>query len=271
MVLSRSSPLTPGMRISEMTTSGRCRSSSSAISLAESKLFTVMSAWLSAFSSTQRMERSSSMTQTISCLAMTVLQREVDAEHRQPRPAVTFDQAAVLGNDVLGDGQPETRPAGLGRYHGIENMFPNFLGDAGAVVLDIGAQHQTMALLADGKTAFDARAQADDALVLYRLGRVAHDVEHGLDQLFRFAFEFRKARVVLAFKGEADRHFHEHQLAHVFQDFVEVDRFLFQRLMRTHHAVHEVTQAIGLVDDDTRIFLERFVREFAFQKLCGAA
>jgi hypothetical protein len=38
----------------------------------------------------------------------------------------------------------------LGRYHGIENMVPNFLGD-GAAVLDINAEHQTMALLADGK------------------------------------------------------------------------------------------------------------------------
>src|SRR3989344_4480722 len=105
MVLSSSRPLTPGMRISETTTSGRCRASSSGFLLAESNLFAVMPAWLSAFSSTQRIGRSSSITQTISCLAMTVLQRKVDAEHRQPRPAVAFDQAAVLGNYVLSDGQ----------------------------------------------------------------------------------------------------------------------------------------------------------------------
>src|SRR3989344_5490358 len=110
------------MRMSEMTTSGRCRSSRSAISLAESKHFTLISAWLSAFSSTQRMERSSSMTHTMSCLAMAILQREVNAEHGMPRTAAALDQAAMLGDDVLRDRQSQSGSAGLGRDHRVENM-----------------------------------------------------------------------------------------------------------------------------------------------------
>src|SRR4030066_1909021 len=118
MVLSRSSPLTPGMRISEMTTSGRWRSSRSAISFAESKAFTTMPAWVRAFSSTQRMERSSSMTQTMFCLAMAVLQWQINAEHGVPRAAAALDQAAVLGDDVLREGQAGPGPVGFGRALG---------------------------------------------------------------------------------------------------------------------------------------------------------
>src|SRR3990172_5001160 len=151
MVLSNSSPLMPGMRMSEITTSGRWRSSRSAISFAESKVFTAMSAWVRAFSSTQRMERSSSMTHTISCLAMTVLQWQINAEHGMPRAAVALDQAAMLGDDVLRDGQAEAGAAGLAGHHRIKNVFLDFLGDARAVVLDVGAQHQAVALLTDGE------------------------------------------------------------------------------------------------------------------------
>src|SRR3989344_5660762 len=271
MALSNSSPLTPGMRISEITTSGRCRSSSSTISFAESKLFTAMSAWVRAFSSTQRMERSSSMTHTMSCLAMAVLQRKVNAEHGMPRTAAALDQAAMLGDDVLRDGQSQSGSAGLGRDHRVENMFLDFLGNARAVVLDVGAQHQAVAFLPDGETALDVRPQADYPFVLNRLRRIAHDVEYRLNELLGFALEFRKARVVVALKSEPDRHLHQHQLAHVLQDFVDIDRPLLQRLMRSHHAVHEITQAVGLVDDDAGVLLEGFVRQFAFQQLRRAA
>ena len=55
------------MRMSDSITAGGCElwSSSASASVAESKLRNGMSSRLSAFSSTQRMERSSSMIQTL--------------------------------------------------------------------------------------------------------------------------------------------------------------------------------------------------------------
>ena len=61
---SRAKPSMPGMRTSEMMASGWDRSSASMTPLALEKQVTCMPALLRAFSSTQRIERSSSMTQT---------------------------------------------------------------------------------------------------------------------------------------------------------------------------------------------------------------
>ena len=63
---SRSRPLAPGMRISEMITSGCCRPRRPMTLSALSKLTVVMPSCCRAFSSTQRMERSSSTIQTVS-------------------------------------------------------------------------------------------------------------------------------------------------------------------------------------------------------------
>ena len=61
---SSSRPDTPGMRMSDSTALGWLRSSSRSASLAELKVMHGISSRSSAFSSTQRMERSSSMIQT---------------------------------------------------------------------------------------------------------------------------------------------------------------------------------------------------------------
>src|SRR3989344_1606582 len=122
MTDNRSRPLTPGMRMSVMMASGCMRSSSSAISFAESKLFTTMPAFSSAFSSTQRMERSSSMTQTMFGLAMAQLQWKINRENGPPRAAAEFDQSAVLVDDVLRDREPEAgavAPAGDPRTEAV--------------------------------------------------------------------------------------------------------------------------------------------------------
>ncbi len=74
---SRSRPDSPGMRMSESITAGGwlvCSRVSSA-SLAELKLRKGMSSRLSAFSRTQRMERSSSMIQTLFIVVCTVMVR----------------------------------------------------------------------------------------------------------------------------------------------------------------------------------------------------
>src|SRR3990170_3742341 len=126
---SRSRPLTPGMRMSVMIASGCVRASSSATPSAESKQRTAMPACSSAFSSTQRMERSSSMTHTVSGLAIGALERQVDGEDGLARAARALDQAAVAADDVLGDGQTEPRAFRPAGDHGVENVLPQVLED----------------------------------------------------------------------------------------------------------------------------------------------
>ena len=52
---------------------------------------------------------------------------------------------------------------------------------------------------------------------------------------------------------------------------MDVHRFVFRQLVRSDHPVHQVTQPVGLVDDDARVFLERFVRQFPLEQLRRAA
>src|SRR3989338_118484 len=263
---SRSRPLTPGMRMSVMIASGCVRASSSATPSAESKQRTAMPACSSAFSSTQRMERSSSLTHTVSGLAIGALERQVDGEDGLARAARALDQAAVAADDVLGDGQTEPRAFRPAGDHGVENVLLQVLGYPRAVVLEIGAQHQAVALMADREVAFGARADLDDATVLDRLGGVAHDVEHRLDQLLRVALQLRQARVVIALDGESDGRLDQHQAPHVLEDLVEVDRLFLERLVRADDAIHQVAQPVGLVNDDAGILLEPLVGELALDQ-----
>jgi hypothetical protein len=62
MLSSNTRPFMPGMRTSVMMASGGLWSKASNTPAALSKAVTSMSAWRKAFSRTQRMERSSSMT-----------------------------------------------------------------------------------------------------------------------------------------------------------------------------------------------------------------
>ena len=63
----------PGMRMSLMMTSGRSESMRSMSWSPSEKLSLSMPAWLSARSSTQRIELSSSTTQTLACLCMVLI------------------------------------------------------------------------------------------------------------------------------------------------------------------------------------------------------
>ena len=67
------------------------------------------------------------------------------------------------------------------------------------------------------------------------------------------------------------RHLDQHELAHVLEYFMDVHRFVPRQLVRSDHPVHQVTQPVGLVDDDTRVFLEFFSRQLLFEQLRRAA
>src|SRR3989344_200101 len=267
MTDNRSRPLTPGMRMSVMMASGRMRSSSSAMSFAESKLFTVMPAFSSAFSSTQRMERSSSITQTRFGLDMVVPPRQVERKNRLARTAGEFNQAAVPANDVLGNGKPETGAVGTAGDHRVKDMLLQVFGNTRAVVFDFDAQRQPMTFVADGELAFDACAQTHGAIVVHGLYRVAHDIQHRLNQLLAVTQNRRQTRVVIALHREPHRYLDQDELAHVFEYLVDVDQFVFWHPVRPDHPVHQVTQPIGLVNNDACVFFEFLVRQFLFKQL----
>ena len=94
----------PGIRTSVIRTSGEssptARSIASSRCSARSKLRDFIPAWLSAFSSTQRTDWSSSTTQTYrGLLDMAIhrhlLQGDTDQEHGSSRPAFKFYESAV--------------------------------------------------------------------------------------------------------------------------------------------------------------------------------
>ena len=77
--------------------------------------------------------------------------------------ALTLDQALVLTDDVLGNGQAQPGTVRAAADHRKENGFLQFRRDARAVVDDLDLGHQTMADVADGELAHGAGAQADAA------------------------------------------------------------------------------------------------------------
>src|SRR3990167_8107257 len=130
MRASRSRPLAPGIRISEMITSGCWRLRRLSTPSALSKLWVVMPSCCRAFSRTQRMERSSSTIQTVSLRLMTcsLFQRQGDREKGVARVALTLDQALMLTDDVLGNRQAQTGAVGTTADHGVEDGVLQFGG-----------------------------------------------------------------------------------------------------------------------------------------------
>src|SRR5574337_1579411 len=195
---SRSMPENPGMRMSLTSTCGASSSSAASISRALAKLRTWSCSRASAFSSTKRIEWSSS---TIQMGFMRQVSRRAASgqwdqypEIGSSRNAVEFDRAVMLLHEGQRQRQPEPRTTLPPRHQRLEDAVPEGLGHARSVVLDMQFQCQAPALLADRQLARDAGAQeqvgaAGGDLVGERLDRVAHDVEHGLDQLLAVAPE----------------------------------------------------------------------------------
>src|SRR5690554_8174715 len=97
-------------------------------------------------SSTQRMARSSSTITTRATSVMALLQRNQQSEFGMPGAGVAFDQALVLVQDRLGDGEPQAAALGATRHHGVEEGLAQHLGHPGAVVDDGHLADQAVAL-----------------------------------------------------------------------------------------------------------------------------
>src|SRR5215831_5398943 len=169
--LSSASPDSPGMRMSETSTCGRLCSSACCTSFAVAKVRYAMPSRSSAFSSTQRIERSSSTIHTgfngsprkgcwwpLACMrieprSLTLragtagFQRQEDGEHRAPGNALAFDRSVVLRDESLGDRQPQPAAPFAPRHERIEDPVADQIGNARAVVLDRHGERQLVATL----------------------------------------------------------------------------------------------------------------------------
>lgn len=88
-----------------------------------------------------------------------MFQRQVNREGGMASVAFTLDQALVLADDVLGNGQAQPGTVRAATDHGIEEGFLQFRRDAWAVVDDLYPRYQAVTHVADGELAQGAAAQ----------------------------------------------------------------------------------------------------------------
>jgi len=190
--------------------------------------------------------------------------------------ALAFDQTLVLTDDVLGDGKAQAGSVRAAADHRVEERVLQFGGNPRAVVDDLDACHQAMTNMADSELPQCAGAQGETAeaqLVLpgQCLHGVAHDIEHGLDHLFAVHQDFGNAWIVIAHQNDASLAFRLDQAGDMFEHFMNVGHRQRRQLVRAEHAVDQITQAVGLLDDDFGVVLQVFFGQLAGQQLCRTA
>src|SRR5262245_54571083 len=143
---SNSRPLLPGMRISVINTSGTSALNASRAASACSKVFASIPLCLSARSSTQRMDASSSTSQTCRGLtAMRILDGQKDGKHSVSRHALELYEPVVPDHQILGNGQPQPASLLSSGHQRIEQCVANVRRHARAIVFELDAGYQTVA------------------------------------------------------------------------------------------------------------------------------
>src|SRR5512145_3260117 len=131
-------PEPPGMRMSDTSTCGSSSSIAASTSRGLVKLRTARSSRASAFSSTNRMDWSSSTIQMgfMPCLWLGPLTRTFDSGQRYhdlekclARLTHAFNHALVLLHESLRQCEPQARPTIAPRYQGVKNAISDRLGD----------------------------------------------------------------------------------------------------------------------------------------------
>src|SRR5678815_3613187 len=252
--VSSSSPLRPGMRISVISTSGRSRRNAASAVSAWSNAVGAIPPWRSARSSTQRIEASSSTSQTLRGFTeVDDMEGQQDRKLGQAGPALELDQAIVTAHQVLRDREPESGAIRTPGDERIEQRLAQVVGHARPVVFELHARDQAMTAGADVHVGQRARAQYDATLAAVvlrdRLQRVAAEVEHRLDDQIAIQRQRRQARIVVALDRHGRRRIGCEQVAHVLQQLVNVRLLATGRVARTEERVDESGEAIGLADD----------------------
>src|SRR3954468_12038339 len=122
------------MRMSDTSTCGAPPESASSASVACAKVLKGMPSRVRAFSKTQRIERSSSMTQTGFMPGPASTQRQSDPKTCPPRLALAFDYAVMVLYESLRQRQAETRAALPPRYERVENPVADLGRNARPVI-----------------------------------------------------------------------------------------------------------------------------------------
>jgi hypothetical protein len=169
---SSSRPDSPGMRMSDTSTCGTWPRRVRQRLAGRAKLLAGNSSRPSAFSSTQRMERSSSMIQTgfmvffshlvitVRCMTSTEsLAPAADARSGAPGPLAHFDGAVMLLDETLGDGQPEPAAPFASRTPADRRCLSRIFRECRAVVDHLQFECQAVALLRQRDLAQRAGAQ----------------------------------------------------------------------------------------------------------------
>ena len=165
-------------------------------------------------------------------------------------------------DDGLGNRQPEAGAVGTPGYHGRKNRVDHVFRNTRSVVDDVHPADQSMPLGAHRELPLGPGAQGDLALLGVQSGlqRVAHDVQHRLDQLGPVGGKFWQARVVIPQDDRPVIRFRCNQVAHVLEHFMNIERLPVQLLVGAQQAVHQVAQAICLADNDPGVFCQALVR-----------
>src|SRR6218665_1950300 len=163
---------------SSLAASSACRTSRGLV-----KLRTGRSSRASAFSSTKRMDWSSSTIQMGFMPACEWLhpvggplawlepvhrlrswQGDQDSEDRASGLALAFDGAVVLLNEGLGQGEPQARSTFPARHQRVEDPISQGLRDTRAVVLNMQDKCQPVQMAVDCHAPGHARAQGDQRI-----------------------------------------------------------------------------------------------------------
>ena len=125
--------------------------------------------------------------------------------------------------------------------------------------------------LTDGEAALNACAQLQRATAVEGLHGIAGHVQGCLNEQLGIGMQRRNAWIVIPGHVHAGRRFRAQQRAHPLRHFVDIDAALVGYSPGSQHAIEQILQAIGLVDDDLGVLLEGIVGEFPLQELRGAA
>src|SRR5918995_133450 len=246
--VSNSRPLRPGMRMSVINTSGRSRRKAASAVSAWSKAVGDIPPWRSARSSTQRMEASSSTSQTLRGFSEMDMERQQDRELGQTGTTLELDQAFVATDQILRDRKTEPRAVGAPGHEWIEERVAQMVGHARTVVFELDAGDEPVTARADVDVGQRARAQHDAALAARvlrdRLQRVATEVEHRLDDEIAIERQRRQARVVVTFDHHARRRVGGEQVTHVLRQLVNVGQLATRCVSRPEHRIDQPGEPI---------------------------